>query len=70
MMRSELRSYLAFTLASRLQIIRIGVGAENVLVTRYFSTSRSQSSGSNFRWMTQVLPRMKAMAMNPPGPEW
>ncbi len=49
---------------------RIGVGAENVLVTRYFSSTRSQSSGSNLRWMTLVLPSRNAMPMKPPGPEW
>ena len=42
-------SYLAFTSSGRLQIIRIGVGRENVEVTLYVSTRRSQSSGSNLR---------------------
>ena len=51
-----LRSYFAFVSADRLQIMRIGVGAENVVVTRYFCTSRSQSSASNLRWRTTVLP--------------
>ena len=34
--------------------MRIGVGALNVDVTRYFSTSRNQSSGLNFRCSTTV----------------
>jgi len=49
--------------------MRIGVGAENVVVTRYFWTRRSQSSGSNFRWTTAVFPKSCAICKNPPGPE-
>ena len=63
-------SYLAFTSAGRLQIIRIGVGALNVDVTLYLSTSRNQSCGSNFRWSTTVWPRTWAIPMKPPGPLW
>ena len=50
--------------------MRIGVGAEKVVVTRWLATSRSQSSGSNFRCRTTVLPSAKAIPMKPPGPEW
>ena len=50
--------------------MRIGVGAENVDVAEYVSSRRSQSSGSNLRWMTTVWPIAWAMPMKPPGPEW
>ena len=50
--------------------MRIGVGAENVDVTLYVSTRRSQSSGSNLRCSTTVWPSAWAMPMNPPGPQW
>ena len=49
--------------------MRIGVGAENVDVHRYVSTSRSQSSGSNLRCSTTVCPSAWARPMKPPGPE-
>ena len=54
-------SYFAFTSSGRLQTIRIGVGAAKVDVTRYVSTSRSQSSGSNLRCSTTVWPSAWAM---------
>ncbi len=63
-------SYLARTSSGRLQIIRIGVGAANVELTLYVSTRRSQSSGSNLRWMITVWPSTWPMPMNPSGPEW
>ena len=47
-------SYFAFTSAGRLHTMRMGVGALNVDVTRYLSTKRSQSSGSNLRCSTTV----------------
>jgi len=68
--RMLLRSYFAFTPSGRLQIMRIGVGAEKVDVALYLSTSRSQSSASNLRCTMTVLPRAAAMPANPPGPEW
>ena len=70
MMRRLERSYLFLISSGRLTMRRIGVGAENVLVTLYFSSMRSQSSGSNLRCMTPVLPSRNAMPMKPPGPEW
>ena len=70
MTRIDERSYFAFTSSGRLQIIRIGVGAENVDVGLYVSTSRNQSSGSNLRCSTTVWPSASAEPMKPPGPEW
>ena len=70
MTRIDERSYFAFTSSGRLQIIRIGVGAENVDVGLYVSTRRSQSSGSNLCWSTMVWPIASADPMKPPGPEW
>ena len=70
MTRIDERSYFAFTSSGRLQIIRIGVGAENVDVARYVESSRNQSSGSNLRCSTVVWPIAIALAWKPPGPEW
>ena len=68
-LRMERLSYLDFTSSGSLQTIRMGVGAAKVVVTLYFSTSLSQSSGSNFRCTRMVLPSRNARPMNPPGPE-
>ena len=52
------------------QIIRISAGAENVELTLYLSTSRSQSSASNLRCTTIVWPKSMPAPMNAPGPLW
>ncbi len=64
------RSYFAFTSAGSAVIILTSAGAENVEVTLYFSTRRSQSSASNLRWMITVCPSASPIAMNEPGPLW
>jgi hypothetical protein len=50
----EVLSYFAFTSVGSAHTIRIGVGAQKVDVTRYFSTRRNQSSGENLRCSTTV----------------
>jgi len=45
-------------------------GAEKVELTLYLSTSRSQSSGSNFRWMMTVWPSSRPTLMKASGPLW
>ncbi len=70
MTRMEERSYRALTSSGSAHSMRTSAGAENVEVTLYLSTSRSQSSASNLRCTTMVWPNSRPMPMNAPGPLW
>ena len=63
-------SYLLRTSSGRSTTRRIGVGAENDVVTLCFSMSRSQSSASKWRCTTTEPPRVCTSSMKPSGAEW
>ena len=63
-------SYLARTSSGRSTTRRIGVGAENDVVTRWSWTRRSHSSGSKWRCTTTEPPIAWTPSMKPSGAEW
>ena len=65
----EETSYLDLISSDNAVIRRIGVGAENVDVTRCESTRRNQSSASNECWVTTVDPTNCERKVKPKGPE-